>query len=68
MFDMIKSLKDGNFKSGVHGYGIKEGGVGLSEMKYTKDKIPADTLKKLDEIKQKISTGEIKVTDIFDKK
>ena len=68
MFDMIKSLKDGNFKSGVHIYGIKEGGVGLSEMKYTKDKIPADTLKKLDEIKQKVSNGEIKVTDIFDKK
>ena len=41
--------------------GLKEDGVGLSDMKYTKDLIPADDLKKIDELKAKILSGEIKV-------
>lgn len=68
MYDLIKSVKDGNFKAGVHMYGLKEGGVGLSEMKYTKDAIPRDVLTKIDDLKSKIISGEIKVTDVFEKK
>lgn len=68
MYDLIKSVKDGTFTPGVHMYGLKEGGVGLSEMKYTRDKIPASALQKVDELKQKIIRGEITVTDVFNKK
>lgn len=66
-FDYIKSIKEGTFTSGIKVYGIKEGGVGLSEMKYTKDKIPSDVLNRIAEISKKISSGEIKVTDVFKK-
>ena len=47
-------------------FGLKEDGVGLSEMKYTKDKIPADILKKVDEAKEGILSGKIKVWNVVD--
>lgn len=46
--------------------GIKENGVGLSEMKYTKSLIPADDLKKVDDLKAKILSGDIKVWNVVD--
>ena len=46
--------------------GLKENGVALSDMKYTKDKIPAATLAKVDELKSKILSGDIKVWNAVD--
>lgn len=63
----LKAVMDGNFSSGVTYYGLKDGGVSLSEMKYTKDVIPADVLQKLEDIKGKIIRGEIVITDLLPK-
>ena len=41
--------------------GLAQDGVGLSPMKFTKDKVPAATLAKVDDMKKKILSGEIKV-------
>lgn len=65
-FDFIKQVKEGTFTSGVKVYGLAENGVGMSEMKYTKDKIPAEVLEKLEVIKQDIIDGKVKVTDVFE--
>jgi basic membrane protein A len=46
--------------------GLKENGVGLSEMKYTKDRIPAATLAKVDALKAKVLSGDIKVWNAVD--
>ena len=46
--------------------GLKEQGVGLSDMKYTKNLIPAEDLKKVDDLKAKILSGEIKVWNAVD--
>ena len=46
--------------------GLKENGVALSDMKYTKDKIPGATLAKVDELKAKILSGDIKVWNAVD--
>lgn len=46
--------------------GLKENGVALSDMKYTKDKIPAATLAKVDALKAKILSGDIKVWNAVD--
>jgi basic membrane protein A and related proteins len=46
--------------------GLAQDGVGLSPMKYTKDKIPAATLAKVDELKKKILSGDIKVWNAVD--
>ncbi|NQT58305.1 MAG: BMP family ABC transporter substrate-binding protein [Bacteroidetes bacterium] len=65
MFEFIKAITDGTLTAGIHVYGLKESGVGLSEMKFTKDLIPESVLLKLDSIKKKIISGEIVVTDVF---
>lgn len=67
-YDFIKQTKEGTFTSGDKVYGLAENGVGMTEMKYTKDKIPADVLEKLEAIKQDVISGKIKVTDVFNKK
>lgn len=45
--------------------GLAEDGVGLSEMKYTKDIIPADVMAKVDAAKAGILDGSIKVWDVL---
>ncbi len=46
-------------------YNYKNGGISISEMKYTKDKIPSDTLKYIEDIQKKITSGDIKVANTF---
>lgn len=65
-YNMIKEAKEGTFEAGAKNYGLANNGVGLTEMKYTKDLIGQDTLNQLEEIKEKIVAGEIKVTDVFE--
>jgi basic membrane protein A and related proteins len=66
--DTIKRVQAGKFVAGPHVYDLKEGGVGLSEMKFTKKDVPADVLAKLDKITKMVSDGEIvpptKVEDV----
>lgn len=65
IYDVVSRLVDGTLEGGVTvEYGLKEDGVGLSPMEYTKDQIPQSFLDKIDEIRDKIISGEIKVTDI----
>ncbi len=44
--------------------GLAENGVGLSPMTHTKALIPAEDLKKVEELKKKILSGAIKVVDV----
>lgn len=67
-YDLIKSITDNSFKAETKIYGLNEGGVGMTEMEFTKDLIPQEILDKLSEIREKISNREIKVTDIFEQK
>ncbi len=53
---------NGNFKPGVTYYGLKEGGVGLSPMKYTKHLIDDQILKQLSTIRTEIISGKIRIT------
>lgn len=61
VFQTVKDLKEGKWTAGAVTYDLKSGGVGTSEFRFTKDLIGAENLKKLDEIKQKVVSGEIKV-------
>ena len=47
--------------------GLAQDGVGLSPMKYTKEKIPAATLAKVEELKKKILSGDVTVWNVVDK-
>ena len=66
-FSEIKKIKDGTFKPGPSYYGLKDGGVSLTEMKYTKNIISGDVLSKIKDIEEKIKSGEIKVTNAMAK-
>lgn len=57
----VKSVVENTFASGYVNLGVKEGGVGISPLKYTKDKIPADVLSKVENLRQRIANGEIVV-------
>jgi len=61
VFNTIKDVKEGNFSAGSKVYNLKVDGVGLSDMKNTKDKVPADILGKLDSIKKDIVDGKVVV-------
>ncbi|MGN6468083.1 MAG: BMP family lipoprotein [Rhizobiaceae bacterium] len=64
---MVKDYAADKFPGGqTVTFGLKENGVGLSEMKYTKNLIPADILKKVDEAKEGILSGKIKVWNVVD--
>ncbi|SHH27652.1 BMP family lipoprotein [Desulfosporosinus lacus] len=64
VYDSIKGTVDKNFKAGTNTYGVANSGIGVTEMKFTKDLIGADKLQKLDDIKKGIIDGSIKVTDV----
>jgi len=59
---VIKDYADHKFPGGqTVTLGLAQDGVGLSPMKYTKDKIPAADLAAVEDMKKKILSGEIKV-------
>ncbi|MFE9658845.1 MULTISPECIES: BMP family protein [unclassified Streptomyces] len=57
VYDLVKSVKDGKPLSGVNSYPLKDGGVSLSES----GGFLKDIQSKLDEAKQKIVDGAVKV-------
>ncbi len=59
----IKNFLDGNFQSGSKVYGLKDGFISLTEMKFTQHLIPATVREYLDTIQSKIISGEIKITN-----
>ena len=61
-YNEVTAVLEGRFEPGVKYYGLKEGGVGLSSMKYTKHLIPASVIDRLEETKQRIIEGKIDIT------
>ena len=64
---VIKDYADHKFPGGqTITLGLKQDGVGLSPMSFTKDKIPAADLAEIDAMKKKIIDGDIKVWSVVD--
>lgn len=66
VFATCKSVVDGSFKPGDHYFGLRDNGMGLSPMKYTKDIVPAEVLDKINKLKQMIIDGKIVVPKTAD--
>jgi basic membrane protein A len=65
--NVVKSYAKGDKLGGTTvAFGLKEDGVGLSDMKYTKSLIPAAYLAKVDAAKADIISGKIKVWNVVD--
>lgn len=64
---LVKDYAGDKFPSGkTVTFGLKENGVGLSEMKHTKELIPPAILEKVEAAKQGILSGQIKVWNVVD--
>jgi len=64
VFNAIKDAVDSTFEGGVKEFGLSNDGVGVTEMEFTKDIVGEANIKKIEEIKQDIIAGKIKVIDI----
>lgn len=62
VFETIKAFVDGTYTGGYRTFGLAEGGVGYAENDYNRNLI-ADIKSRLEELKQKIIAGEIKVPE-----
>jgi basic membrane protein A and related proteins len=63
----LRMILQEDISTGVFSFGLRENGVSLSPMKYTKDIISSEVLQKLEDIKKRIVDGEIVVTDYLTK-
>lgn len=67
VFDAVKSVQNNNFQAGFNVFGLDKNGVAYSMDDFNKDLIPAEVIARAEESKQKIISGEIKVTDAMAK-
>jgi basic membrane protein A and related proteins len=63
VYQIVRERVEGRFQGGLHVYGLENDGVGYALDRYNKDLIPKAVLAEVEEAKQKIIHGEIKVTD-----
>ena len=61
VYETCRSVKEGTFSPGDHVFGIEEGGIGLSPMKYTKQDIDPKNLEKIAELERLIVEGKLKL-------
>lgn len=60
VMDVCRSVKEDKFKAGTVELGLKENGVGLSEMRYTKQDVPAASMAIVDTLRAQIVSGKLK--------
>jgi basic membrane protein A and related proteins len=60
VFAVCDEASKGSLQGGVREFGVKEEGVGLSPLKYTKSEIPAELLAKVDRLREEIASGTLK--------
>lgn len=60
LYNVVKDLKAGNFKSGTVVFSVAENGVGTTEFEFTKDIIGEEKIAKLKDIEEKLRNKEIK--------
>jgi basic membrane protein A len=64
---LVIDFAEGNLKGGeTVTLGLKDEGVGLSPLKYTKKEIPAEVLDRVDQARADIIDGKIKVWNVID--
>lgn len=62
--EAVKSANEA-FTPGTMRYGLENHGISLTPMEYTKEIIPAQILKNLEKLEQKIISGEIRITNVL---
>ena len=68
VFNVIREMKDGQFKPGVEHFGLANNGVDFALDRHNEKLIAPETLKRINQIKADIIAGKIKVPDAYEKK
>jgi basic membrane protein A and related proteins len=63
VYDVVKETLAGRFEGGFHAFGLDKDGVAYAMDDNNKALIPDDVIKKVEDARTKIGSGEIKVTD-----
>ena len=63
IFLIIKETIEKGFSAGRKTFDLSNGGVGITELKYTKEEIGKEKLKKLEQIKKDVMSGKIDVAN-----
>ncbi len=63
VYDVVKEILAGRFEGGFHVFGLDKDGVAYAMDDNNRALISADVIRKVEEARTKIGTGEIKVTD-----
>jgi len=66
VYQMIKESFTESFKPGIHLFNLSNEGMGYSLDEYNKDLIPTDVIQRVDEAKNAIIAGTLKVPDYYD--
>lgn len=67
VYEIVKDVVNGQFRAGFHVYGLDKDGVAYAMDDNNKDLISEEAIKQTEEARQKIISGEIKVTDAMTK-
>jgi basic membrane protein A len=67
VYEIVKDVVNGQFKAGFHVYGLDKDGVAYAMDDNNKNLISEEALKQAEEARQRIISGEIKVTDAMTK-
>jgi basic membrane protein A len=67
VYNVVKDEVEGKFQGGVHIYGLEDKGVDYALDDYNRKLIPQDVIDKVEQAKQDIIAGKIKVTDAMAK-
>lgn len=62
-YEEIKKLAAGPLAPGVQRYGLREGGVSLTEMKYTREQIGPEVLARLETLRKDLIAGRVSLGD-----
>jgi basic membrane protein A len=67
VYDTVKQVLDGKFEGGIHAFGLDKDGVAYAMDENNKALIPSDVIQRVEQSKQEIVNGQIKVTDAMAK-
>jgi basic membrane protein A len=67
VYQIVRDRVEGRKVGGIHVYGLDNDGIGYSADQYNKDLLSPETIRAVEEARQKIISGQIKVTNAMEK-
>jgi basic membrane protein A and related proteins len=63
VYEIVKDVRNGQFKAGLHVFGLESDGIGYAMDEHNRNLVPPAAIAAAEEARKKIIAGEMKVTD-----